>query len=166
MTTHEQKDRNAEIVQRRLNGETTGALALEYGVTATRIAQLVRRHKEKARERPNVSRRKKAADAVRPRLRKGEHGLWYCGDAVLTRAGETPKAAYDLWMTAAIAAAQPQPRAKTAPAAEPLPPYTGPVTVVTGTRAAPRALVMPASMRFAMERAGLAQGRLITLSGT
>jgi hypothetical protein len=166
MTTHEQKDRNAEIVQRRLNGETTGALALEYGVTATRIAQLVRRHKENAGERPNVSRRKKAADAVRPRLRKGEYGLWYCGDALLTRAGETPKAAYDLWMTAAIAAAQPQPRAKATPATEPLPPYTGPVTVVAGTRAAPRALVMPASMRFAMERAGLAQGRLITLSGT
>ncbi|KAG1184864.1 hypothetical protein G6F35_014998 [Rhizopus arrhizus] len=103
---------------------------------------------------------------VRPRLRKGEHGLWYCGDAVLTRAGETPRAAYDLWMTAAIAAAQPQPRAKTSPPVEPLPPYTGPVTVVAGTRAAPRELVMPASMRFAMERAGLAQGRLITLSGT
>lgn len=66
MTTHEQKDRNAEIVQRRLDGEATGALACEYGVTATRIAQLVRRHKEKAGERPNVSRRKKASGVIRP----------------------------------------------------------------------------------------------------
>ncbi len=36
MTTHEQTARNAEIVQRRLDGETTGVLAREYDVTPTR----------------------------------------------------------------------------------------------------------------------------------
>lgn len=51
-TTHEQTARNAEIVSRRLAGEGTAALAREYSVTSTRIAQLVRRHREKVGEIP------------------------------------------------------------------------------------------------------------------
>lgn len=84
---------------------------------------------------------------------------------MLTRAGETPKAAYDLWMVASIAAAQPKPRAVASAVMEPLPPYAGPVTVVAGTKAAPRALSMTPSMRFAMERAGLAQRPIRSLAG-
>ncbi|WPQ34363.1 hypothetical protein [Achromobacter xylosoxidans] len=64
-TTHEQTARNAEIVQRRLAGEATGALALEYQVTATRIAQLVRRHREKIGEIPTRPRVK-----AKPRKRE------------------------------------------------------------------------------------------------
>lgn len=159
------RQRNIEIERRVTAGESGPALAAEYGVTQPRIFQIARAVRE-ARGQASAPRayvRKQGP--VRPRLRKGDHGLWYCGDDVLTRAGETPEAAYDLWMTAAIAAAQPPARAKATPPTEPLAPYTGPVTVVAGTRAAPRALVMPASMRFAMERAGLAQKPIRSIAG-
>lgn len=167
MSTHEQAARNAEIVQRRQDGESTTALAREYGVTPTRIAQLVRRHREKAGEQPNVSRRKKASQPVRPRLRKGKHGLWYCSDDVVTRTGETPKASYDLRKTAALAGHVAKHLApyvrQAAPEAEQ--PYTGPVTVVAGTRVAPKPLVMSPAMRFTMERASLAQQPIRGMGG-
>ena len=176
MTTHEQTARNAEIVQRRLNGETTGVLAREYDVTPTRIAQLVRRHREKAGEIPTRPRPKKPAKCekptqrVRPRLRKVELGLWECFDAGMSRRGETPKEAYDRWMSAAIVAAQPEkvqqfPQMLPSAPPEPEQPYRGPVTVVPGTKVAPRPLSMSPTMRIAMERAGLAQVPLRTLGG-
>lgn len=164
-STHEQAARNAEIVQRRRDGESTTALAREYDVTPTRIAQLVRRHREKAGEQPNVSRRKKASQAVRPRLRKGKHGLWYCSDGVVTSAGKTPKAAYDLWMTAITPSAQPLRQLASSAPPESLAPYTGPVTVVAGTKVAPKPLVMSPAMRFTMERAGLAQKPIRGMGG-
>lgn len=139
MSTHEQAARNAEIVARHQAGERPTDLGQEYGMSPTRISQLVRRHRERTGEIAPRDKPKPQTSTIRPRLRKGEHGLWYCGDAVLTRAGETPRAAYDLWLTAAIAAAQPKPRATAAAPVEPLPPYTGPVTVVAGTKVAPRA---------------------------
>lgn len=177
MSTHEQIARNATIVQRRLNGEATGALALEYGMSPTRIGQLVRRHREKAGEIPAKPRTKaaKAETAIRPRLRKVELGLWECAGEAVSRRGETPKEAYDRWIVAAISSLMhplDQQTSPTAPisAAPSSPvdspsPYTGPVTVVAGTKAAPRPLTLPPSMRFAMERAGLAQGPLLTLGG-
>lgn len=163
-TTHEQTARNAEIVQRRLAGEATGILALEYQVTATRIAQLVRRHREKTGEIPAKPRTKKPAQRIRPRLRKVELGLWECAGDVVSRRGETPKEAYDRWLKAVLAghvAAHFAPHVSKP--VEPEQPYRGPVTVVPGTKAAPRALALPPAMRFAMERAGLDQVPLRTL---
>lgn len=161
MTTHEQKDRNAEIVQRRLDGEHTTELAREYGVTPTRIAQLVRRYREKSGEVPNTSRRKKKADGVRPRLRKIECGQWECAGAGVARTGKTPQAAYDRWMAniveVGLAAGLKGLSARLPVAAAPQQPYTGPVTVVAGTKVAPKPLVISPAMRFTMERAGLAQ---------
>ncbi|ASC63615.1 hypothetical protein B9P52_04600 [Achromobacter denitrificans] len=168
MTTHEQTARNAEIVQRRLAGEATGALAMEYQVTATRIAQLVRRHREKAGEisaKPRAK-GKTPETAIRPRLRKVELGLWECAGDGVARRGETPEEAYGRWVVVAISQLscpldkQPQ-RAVSAPEQ----PYTGPVTVLPGTKVAPRALTLPPAMRFAMERAGQTQVRLRTLGG-
>ncbi|MFY3079803.1 hypothetical protein ACOTF2_07120 [Achromobacter xylosoxidans] len=169
-TTHEQTARNAEIVRRRLAGEATGALALEYQVTATRIAQLVRRHREKAgeiRARPRAkapAKREKSAERIRPRLRKVELGLWLCAGGGVERRGETPTAAYERWLKASLASHVAAHFAPHVPKpAEPEKPYAGPVTVVPGTKVAPRALTLPPAMRFAMERAGLAQGHLLTL---
>ncbi|WP_175220875.1 hypothetical protein, partial [Achromobacter deleyi] len=64
-TTHEQTARNAEIVSRRLASEGTAALAREFGVTSTRIAQLVRRQREKIGEIPTRPRVK-----AKPRKRE------------------------------------------------------------------------------------------------
>ncbi|SSW64330.1 hypothetical protein AVE30378_01032 [Achromobacter veterisilvae] len=165
MTTHEQTARNAEIVRRRLDGEGTSDLSREYGVTPTRIAQLVRRHREKAGEIPKTARQKKQpAQRIRPRLRKAELGLWLCTGEGVERRGETPTAAYERWLKASLAG---RVAAHLAPKpAEPEQPYAGPVMVVPGTKVAPRALTLPPAMRFAMERAGLVQSRLITLPGT
>ncbi|MGE8690929.1 MAG: hypothetical protein ACN6PJ_27550 [Achromobacter sp.] len=170
MSTHEQTARNAEIVRRRLAGEATGALALEYQVTATRIAQLVRRHREKAGEipaRPRTkapAKREKPAERIRSRLRKVELGLWLCAGGGLERRGETHWEAYNRWLKASVAGHVAAHFAPYAPqATEPEQPYAGPVTVVPGTKVAPRALTIPPAMRFAMERAGLAQTRLLTL---
>lgn len=169
-TTHEQTARNAEIVSRRLAGEATGALALEYQVTATRIAQLVRRHREKAGEIPARPRtkapagREKPADRIQPRLRKVELGLWLCAGGGIERRGETPAGAYDRWLKASLAGHGAEHAAPQVPKRpEPERPYAGPVTVVPGTKVASRALTLPPAMRFAMERAGLAQGHLLTL---
>lgn len=157
--------RNEEIERRLTAGESGPALARAFGITQPRVFQIARAVREARGEVAPRAKPKPQASTIRPRLRKGDHGLWYCGDAVLTRAGETPKAAYDLWLTAAIAAALPKPRAPAAAPFEPLPPYTGPVTVVAGTKVAPRALAMTPAMRFAMERAGLAQRPIRSLAG-
>ncbi|MFY2599444.1 hypothetical protein ACOTHJ_21275 [Achromobacter xylosoxidans] len=170
MSTHEQTARNAEIVRRRLAGEATGTLALAYQVTPTRIAQLVRRHREKAGEipaRPRTqapAKREKPAGRIRPRLRKVELGLWLCAGGGVERRGETPTAAYERWLKASLAGHVAAHFAPHVPSpAEEERPYAGPVTVVPGTKVAPRALTLPPAMRFAMERAGLAQTRLLTL---
>lgn len=166
MTTHEQTARNAEIVQRRLGGEATGALAREYGMTPTRIGQLVRRHREKAGEIPNVSRRKKRTNRVVPRLRKAELGLWECFDAEVSRRGETPKAAYDRWLNASLVGLLDKQLAPYAAkvAKEPEQPYRGPVTVVPGMRPG-QALRLPQSLLLNGARARAAQPYTPSLSG-
>jgi len=174
MTTHEQAARNAEIVQRRLDGETTGVLAREYGMTPTRIGQLVRRHREKAGEIParprtkKPAQREKPAERIRPRLRKDELGLWECFDADMSRRGETPREAYDRWLNASLvglfdkqlspyAAKMPKP-------VEPELPYRGPVTVVPGVRPG-QVLRLPQSLLLNGARARAAQPYTPSLSG-
>lgn len=170
-TTHEQTARNAEIVSRRLAGEATGALALEYQVTATRIAQLVRRHREKAGEIPARPRAKapakqeKPAQRIRPRLRKVELGLWLCAGGGVERRGETPSAAYDRWLKAALAGHVATHFAPHLPKqAEPEQPYAGPVTVVPGVRPG-QALRLPPSLLLNGARARAAQPYTPSLSG-
>lgn len=168
MSTHEQTARNAEIVQRRLDGEATGALALEYGMSPTRIGQLVRRHREKAGEIPAKPRTKapKAETAIRPRLRKVELGLWECAGEAVSRRGETPKEAYDRWIVAAIGSLMHPLDQKTHPAAlsEPEQPYRGPVTVVPGMHPG-QALRLPQSLLLNGARARAAQPYTPSLSG-
>lgn len=171
MTTHEQTARNAEIVQRRLDGEATGDLAREYDVTPTRIAQLVRRHREKAGEIPAKPRTKapakheKQAQRIRPRLRKVELGLWECFDAGMSRRGETPREAYDRWLNASLVGLFDKQLAPYAPKApEPEGPYRGPVTVVPGVRQG-QALRLPQSLLLNGARARAAQPYTPSLSG-
>ncbi|WP_148316786.1 hypothetical protein [Achromobacter xylosoxidans] len=171
-TTHEQTARNAEIVQRRLAGEATGALAPEYQVTATRIAQLVRRHREKSGEIPARPRTKAPAkhqmpaERIRPRLRKVELGLWLCAGGGIERRGETLQEAYDRWLNAAITA---HVAAHFAPhvrkPGRPERPYAGPVTVVPGTKVAPRAFTLSPAMEMVAQRARAAQEPLHSLAG-
>lgn len=176
-TTHEQAARNAEIVRRRLAGEATGALALEYQVTPTRIAQLVRRHREKAGEIPARSRtkspakREKPAERIRPRLRKVELGLWLCAGGGVERRGETQQEAYDRWLRASLIELfdkQLAPHvAKASKAPEPAEleqPYRGPVTVVPGVRPG-QALRLPQSLLLNGARARAAQPYTPSLSG-
>ncbi|MGZ0105195.1 hypothetical protein [Achromobacter sp. KK8] len=167
-TTHEQTARNAEIVQRRLAGEATGALALEYQVTATRIAQLVRRHREKAGEipaRPRTkapAKRAKPAGRIRPRLRKVELGLWLCAGGGVERRGETQQEAYDRWLKASLASHVGAHAAPHEP--EPERPYAGPVTVVPGVRPG-QALRLPPALLLNGARARAAQPYTPSLSG-
>ncbi len=171
-TTHEQTARNAEIVQRRLSGEHTCDLAREYGVTATRIAQLVRRHREKAGEIPAKPRTKapvkheKPAQRIRPRLRKDELGLWECFDTAMSRRGETPREAYDRWLNASLVGLFDKQLAPYAAKAskEPEEPYRGPVTVVPGVRMA-RPLRLPQSLLLNGARARAAQPYTPSLAG-
>ncbi|MGZ9893043.1 hypothetical protein ACXXNA_05740 [Bordetella bronchiseptica] len=124
MTTAE---RNAEIVRRRLAGERPTDLAAEFGVTITRIVQIVRRARarlaaEGAGEihvRTPTSRGNADVPAVRPRLRKAASGLWECTDGVVARAARTVQGAYQRWLTAAVADAMAR-RAVCAPV-EPMP---------------------------------------------
>ncbi|MDQ1759008.1 hypothetical protein DAI43_17135 [Achromobacter xylosoxidans] len=171
-TTHEQTARNTEIVQRRLAGETTGVLAREYDVTPTRIAQLVRRHREKAGEIPTKPRAKaaprhaKPAHRIRPRLRKDELGLWECFDEGMSRRGETLREAYDRWLNASLASLFDKQLAPYAAkvAKEPEQPYRGPVTVVPGVRPG-QALRLPQSLLLNGARARAAQPYTPSLSG-
>lgn len=171
-TTHEQTARNAEIVQRRLAGEATGALAPEYQVTATRIAQLVRRHREKAGEipaRPRTkapARRENPAGRIRPRLRKVELGLWLCAGGGLERRGETPTEAYERWLKASLAGRGAERTAPQVPKPPELErPYGGPATVVPGAKVAPRAYALSPAMEMVAQRARAAQDPLHSLAG-
>lgn len=166
MTTHEQTARNAEIVARRLAGAHTGELALEYGVTATRIAQLVRRHREKAGEIPNTSRRKTPVRSMgRPRLRKVDLGLWECSGDGVARRGETPSDAYNRWVNVAIKLLMNVPVRVEAPVQlEPEQPYLGEITVVPGMRPG-NPLKLPAALLLNGARARAAQPYTPSLSG-
>lgn len=166
MNTQEQAARNAEIVCRRLAGERTGDLALEYGVSATRIGQLVRRHKEKAGEVPNTSRRKKPARSiVRPRLRKVELGLWECSGEGVARRAETPNEAYSRWVAVAISNLMHAPSRKEAPVRlEPEEPYRGEVTIIPGMRPG-NPLKLPTALLLNGARARAAQPYTPSLSG-
>ncbi|WP_116521021.1 hypothetical protein [Achromobacter insuavis] len=134
-TTHEQTARNAEIVGRRLAGEGTAALAREYGVTSTRVAQLVRRHREKIGEIPTRPRVKAKPRKREPREVKAN------SRAARRREGSQ------------------------APVRWPDQPYTGPVTVVPGTLAAPRPFSMSPAMALAAARARAEQEPMRSLAG-
>lgn len=164
-TTHALPARNAEIVRRRLAGETPTALAQEYGVSISRISMLVR----KDRERTEAASRK-------PRMRQVEHGLWECSDATVTRRGETQEEAYSRWLTESIASymrpakTQAKPltvKAKAPAVREPEQPYRGEVTVVRGALVARRPLTLSGDkqMAMAMERAGKAQAPIRGMCG-
>lgn len=127
-TTHEQTARNAEIVRRRLAGEGTAALAREYEVTSTRIAQLVRRHREKIGEiptRPRVKakprkrepREVRAAGAPRRKAVQVSMPIWpeqpYTGPVTVVPG--TQVAARPFSMSAAMALAAARARAEQTP---------------------------------------------------
>ncbi|MNT15096.1 hypothetical protein D3C72_1501320 [compost metagenome] len=163
MSTHEQAARNAEIVARHQAGERPTDLGQEYGMSPTRISQLVRRHRERTGEIAPREKPKPQVSTIRPRLRKVDLGLWECTDGTVSRRGETQKEAYDRWMLAAIAAAQPA-KAERQPMPDPMPAYAGPVTVVPGMRPG-RPLTLSPAMQLASARALAAQPRMRSLSG-
>lgn len=151
------RERNEEIERRLTAGESGPELAEEFGITAPRVHQIARAVREARREyhaRP---------PSIRPRLRKVDLGLWECTDGTVSRRGETQKQAYDRWMAAAIAAAQPA-KAARQPMPDPTPAYAGPVTVVPGMRPG-RELTLSPAMVLAGARALAAQPRMHSLSG-
>lgn len=153
--------RNEEIERRLTAGESGPALAAAYGITQPRVHQIARAVRE---ARGELAPKAKPGPRIRPRLRKVELGLWLCAGGGLERRGETHWEAYNRWLKASLAGRGAEYAAPHPPKpAEPEKPYAGPVTVVPGTKVAPRALTLPPAMRFAMERAGLAQGHLLTL---
>lgn len=93
--------RNEEIERRLTAGESGPALARAFGITQPRVHQIARAVRE---ARGELAPRPKP---IRPRLRKVDLGLWECTGGTVSRRGETQKEAYDRWMLAAIAAAQP-----------------------------------------------------------
>lgn len=111
-------ERNAEITRRRLAGERPTDLAIEFEVSPERIWQIVqaeqRRQRGEAPKRRSRDRPKQPTAtpaAIRPRLRPLEgrmDGPWQCSCEILARVGDTPKEAYDRWLTDAIVHAQPQ----------------------------------------------------------
>lgn len=150
--------RNEEIERRLSAGESGPALAAAFGITQPRVHQIARAVRE---ARGDLAPKSKSGPRIRPRLRKVELGLWLCAGGGVERRGETQQEAYDRWLKASLASHVGAHAAPHEP--EPERPYAGPVTVVPGTKVAPRALTLPPAMRFAMERAGLAQTRLLTL---
>ncbi|CAB3728949.1 hypothetical protein [Achromobacter piechaudii] len=149
--------RNEEIERRLTAGESGPVLAKEFGITQPRVHQIARAVRE---ARGDIAPKPKA---IRPRLRKTDLGLWECTDGSVTRRGETQKEAYDRWMTAAIAEAQPAPAARQ-PVPDPMPAYAGPVTVVPGMRPG-KAFTLSPSMQLAAARALAAQPRMHSLAG-
>ncbi|CAB3905318.1 hypothetical protein LMG2828_04717 [Achromobacter piechaudii] len=149
--------RNEEIERRLTAGESGPTLAKEFGVTQPRVHQIARAVRE---ARGEIAPQPKA---IRPRLRKDDLGLWECTDGTVSRRGETQKEAYDRWMTATIAAAQPEKVARQ-PMPGPMPAYAGPVTVVPGMRPG-RPLTLSPAMQLAGARALAAQPRMHSLSG-
>lgn len=153
--------RNIEIERRLTAGESGPVLARAYGITQPRVHQIARAVRE---ARGELAPKAKPGPRIRPRLRKVELGLWLCAGGGVERRGETHWEAYNRWLKASLAAHGAEHAAPQVPKSpEPERPYAGPVTVVPGTKVAPRALTLPPAMRFAMERAGLAQGHLLTL---
>ncbi|PPA72641.1 hypothetical protein C4E15_29305 [Achromobacter spanius] len=150
--------RNEEIERRLTAGESGPVLAKEFGVTTPRVHQIARAVRE---ARGEIAPRPKPSAPVLPRLRKAG-GLWECSDGIVSRVGESPKAAYDAWILGAIADAQPAPKTQQ-PAPEQ--PYSGPVTVVSGTKAAPRPFVLSPAMAILAQRAREAQNPLHSLAG-
>jgi hypothetical protein len=151
--------RNNEI-ERRLNaGESGTALAREYGISQPRVYQIARAVRVARGE--SAPARAKPAAAVAPRLRR-DRGAWQCSDGIVARSGQTPKAAYDAWILAAIADAQPAAPAAPAKTEDP---YIGPVTVVAGTKAGPRAFTLSPAMAMLAQRAREAQDPLHSLAG-
>ncbi|MCZ8436871.1 hypothetical protein [Achromobacter xylosoxidans] len=127
-TTHEQTARNAEIVDRRLAGERAVDLACEYGVTSTRIVQLVRRYREKVGEiptRPRVKakprkrepREVKAVGVTRRKVAQAAVPAWpdqpYMGPVTVVPG--TQVAARPFSMSAAMALAAARARAEQTP---------------------------------------------------
>ncbi|MFA1686551.1 hypothetical protein ACDY99_23965 [Achromobacter dolens] len=153
--------RNEEIERRLTAGESGPVLARAYGITQPRVHQIARAVRE---ARGELAPKAKPGPRIRPRLRKVELGLWLCAGGGVERRGETHWEEYNRWLKASLAAHGAEHAATQVPKPpEPERPYAGPVTVVPGTKVAPRALTLPPAMRFAMERAGLAQGHLLTL---
>lgn len=153
--------RNEEIERRLTAGESGPALAAAYGITQPRVHQIARAVRE---ARGELAPKAKPGPRIRPRLRKVELGLWMCAGGGVERRGETHWEAYNRWLKASLAGRDAEHAATQVPKPPELEkPYAGPVTVVPGTKVAPRALTLPPAMRFAMERAGLAQGHLLTL---
>ncbi len=121
------RERNEEIERRLTAGESGPALACAFGITQPRVFQIARAVRE---ARGEVAPR---AKPIRPRLRKDDMGLWECTDGTVSRRGETQKEAYDRWMAAATAAAQPA-KAARQPMPDPMPAYAGPDASLCRTR--------------------------------
>lgn len=153
--------RNEEIERRLTAGESGPALAKEFGVTNPRVHQIARAVRE---ARGNLEPGSRRRARIRPRLRKVELGLWLCAGGGVERRGETQKEAYDRWASAAIAAAQSDPRMLPSPPPEPEQPYLGPVTVVPGIRPG-NPLKLPTALLLNGARARAAQPYTPSLSG-
>lgn len=153
--------RNEEIERRLTAGESGPVLAQEFGVTQPRVHQIARAVREARGE--LTPRPKRSAPAL-PRLRKVA-GIWECSDGVVTRSGESPKAAYDVWALGASADVQPTRKVQQGAVPEPEKPYTGPVTIVSGTKAAPRPFVLSPAMAILAQRAREAQIPMRSLAG-
>lgn len=153
--------RNEEIERRLTAGESGPALAREFGITQPRVHQIARVVRE---ARGDIAPLAKPCAPVNPRLRKAG-GVWECSDGVVTKRGESPKAAYDAWILAAIVDAQPARKAQQPAPPAPEQPYGGPITVVSGTKAAPRPFVLSPAMAILAQRAREAQDPLHSLAG-
>ncbi|CAB3952743.1 hypothetical protein [Achromobacter piechaudii] len=153
--------RNEEIERRLTAGESGPTLAKEFGVTQPRVHQIARAVRE---ARGELTPRPKRSAPVLPRLRKVA-GVWECGDGVVTRSGDSPKAAYDVWALGASADAQPTRKGQQDAVPEPEKPYTGPVTIVSGTKAAPKPFVLSPAMAILAQRAREAQIPMRSLAG-
>lgn len=155
--------RNEEIERRLTAGESGPVLAKEFGITQPRVHQIARAVRE---ARGDLAPKAKPGPRMRPRLRKVELGLWLCAGGGIERRGETQQEAYDRWLKAAITA---HVAAHFAPhvrkTARPERSYTGPVTVVPGTKVAPRAFALSPAMEMAAQRARAAQEPLHSLAG-
>lgn len=185
--TPRKADRNSEIVRRYEAGERSTDLAAEFGLHITRISQIVRQEKARAAAPPKakpvdqplppelVAQLSKAGQReiatqqkARPRIRKAVSGLWECSDGVIARAARSFQGAYQKWLTAAIADAQRQVAPTSpvipAPKPEPLPDYSGPITVLPGT-APRRALSLSTALQLNGARAAAAQPRMISIAG-
>ncbi|OMG89737.1 hypothetical protein [Achromobacter xylosoxidans] len=155
--------RNEEIERRLTAGENGPALAKEFGITQPRVHQIARAVRE---ARGDLAPEAKPGPRIRPRLRKVELGLWLCAGGGIERRGETHWEAYNRWLKAFLAAHGAEHAATQVPKPpEPERPYAGPVTVVPGTKVAPRAFALSPAMEMVAQRARAAQHPLRSLAG-